>query len=116
MSTVNRTMGLTSPVQAAARSVGAAVDRLDRILCSLETLGGSIASIERDMRLMRKDIQAAVAGIHDLRSDVRGLDGHIDGIRGATERLEEEVKRLDALLPRITRRARAAAKADAEAA
>lgn len=110
-------MGLTSPVQAAVRSAGAAVDRLDRILSSLETLGGSIASIERDMRLMRKDIQAAVAGIQDLRSDVRGLDGNIDGIRLATERLEGEVqtlgkalKRLDAILPRITRRARQASR------
>jgi methyl-accepting chemotaxis protein len=106
-------MGLTSPVQVAARSVGAAVDRLDRILCSLETLGGSIASIERDMRLMRKDIQAAVSGIQDLREDVRGLDGNIEGIRAATERLEVEVKHLDDLLPRITRRARAAARAQA---
>jgi hypothetical protein len=105
-------MGLTSPVQAAVRGAGAAVDRLDRILCSLETLGGSIASIEHDMRLMRKDIQAAVAGIQDLRGDVRGLDGNIDGIRAATERLELEVKHLDDLLPRITRRARAAARAN----
>jgi methyl-accepting chemotaxis protein len=107
-------MGLTSPVTAAVRSAGAAVDRLDRILSSLETLGGSIASIEHDMRLMRKDIQAAVAGIEHLRSDVRGLDGSIVGIREATERLEDQVsslgkslKRIDSLVPRLTRRSRA---------
>jgi methyl-accepting chemotaxis protein len=107
-------MGLTSPVQAAVRSAGAAVDRLDRILCSLETLGGSIASIEHDMRLMRKDIQAAVSGIEDLRTDVRGLNGSIVGIREATERLEDQVqslgkslKRIDSLVPRLSRRARA---------
>jgi methyl-accepting chemotaxis protein len=106
-------MGLTSPVQAAVRSAGAAVDRLDRILCSLETLGGSIASIERDMRGMRKDLQSAVAGIESLRGDVRGLDGSIVGIREATERLEEQVsglgkslKRIDSLVPRLSRRAR----------
>ncbi|MEA2124680.1 MAG: hypothetical protein QOI80_1462 [Solirubrobacteraceae bacterium] len=107
-------MGLTSPVQAAVRSAGAAVDRLDRILCSLETLGGSIASIERDMRDMRKDIQSAVAGIDALRGDVRGLDGSITGIRDSTERLEGEVaslgkslKRIDSLVPRLSRRSRA---------
>lgn len=94
--------------------MGAAVDRLDRILCSLETFGGSIASIEQDMRLMRQDLQKAVAGIDALRGDVQGLNGSVHGIRDATVALEDRVtelgkslKRIDSLVPRITRRARA---------
>lgn len=107
-------MGLPSPVTAAVRGVGATVDRLDRILSSLETLGGSIASIERDMRGMRKDLQEAVSGIEALRGDVRNLDGSVEGIRDATVALQEEVvmlgkslKRIDSLVPRLSRRARA---------
>ncbi len=107
-------MGLGSPVQSAVRSAGAAVDRLDRILSSLETLGGSIASIEHDMRGMRKELQQAVEGIECLRRDVQGLDGSVAGIETATVSLQGEVvklgkslKRIDALVPRIGRRARA---------
>ena len=107
-------MGLPSPVTAAVRGVGATVDRLDRILCSLETLGASMASIERDMRGMRAELQEAVAGIEALRGDVRNLDGSVGGIRDATVSLEEHVislggslRRIDALVPRIGRRARA---------
>ena len=107
-------MGLPNPVQAAVRSAGATVDRLDRILSSLETLGGSIASIEHDMRGMRKELQQAVEGIECLRKDVQGLDGSVGGIEGATVTLQDEVvklgrslKRIDALVPRIGRRARA---------
>ena len=106
-------MGLGTPLQSAVRSAGAAVDRLDRILCSLETLGGSIASIERDMRAMRKELQQAVAGIEHLRGDVQNLDGNVSGIETATVTLQDEVvnlgkslKRIDALVPRIGRRAR----------
>ncbi len=107
-------MGLASPLQTAVRSAGAAVDRLDRILCSLETLGGSIASIEHDMRSMRKELQQAVTGIEALRGDVQGLNGSVGGIESATVALQDEVvklgtslKRIDALVPRIGRRARA---------
>ena len=107
-------MGIGSPLQSAVRSAGAAVDRLDRILCSLETLGGSIASIEHDMRAMRKELQSAVAGIEHLRGDVQNLDGNVEGIETATLSLQSEVvnlgrslKRIDALVPRIGRRARA---------
>ena len=99
---------------AAVRGVGAAVDRLDRILSSLETLGGSIASIERDMRGMRDDLQQAVAGIEALRGDVRSLEGSVTGIREATTALQDEVvllgkslKRIDSLVPRLSRRSRA---------
>ena len=107
-------MSLASPVTAAVRGVGATVDRLDRILCSLETLGGSIASIERDMRGVRRDLQETVAGIEALRDDVRRLDGSVGGIRDATVSLEEQVvslghslRRIDSLVPRLSRRARA---------
>lgn len=106
-------MGFPSPVTVAVRGVGAAVDRLDRILSSLETLGGSMASIERDMRLMRQDIQAAVDGIDALRGDVRQLDASVGGIRDTTRALEEHVielrgslKRIDSLVPRLGRRSR----------
>ena len=116
-------MGIASPAAAAMRGLGATVDRLDRILCSLETLGGSMASIERDMRGMRTDLQSAVESIEALRGDVRGLDGSVHGIREATESLEAKVeelggslKRIDALVPRITRRARAQARAAQETA
>ena len=107
-------MGLTTPLQSAVRSAGAAVDRLDRILCSLETLGGSIASIEHDMHGMRKELQQAVEGIEQLRGDVQHLDGSVEGIETATVSLQDEVvklgkslKRIDALVPRLGRRARA---------
>ena len=107
-------MGLATPLQGAVRSAGAAVDRLDRILSSLETLGGSIASIEHDMRFMRKELQQAVEGIESLRGDVQGLNGSVGGIEGATTALQGEVinlgkslKRIDALVPRLGRRARA---------
>lgn len=113
-------MGFTSPVQAAVRSAGAAVDRLDRILCSLETLGGSIASMERDMRGMRKDLVKTVAGIEALRDDLRSVDGSVTGIRDATGALEQQVlglskslRRIDALVPRLSRRSRSAGHADA---
>jgi outer membrane murein-binding lipoprotein Lpp len=116
-------MGIASPAAAAVRGFGAAIDRLDRILSSLETVGGSIASMERDMRGMRNDLQSAVASIEALRGDVRGLDGSVQGIREATESLEAKVdelggslKRIDALVPRITRRARAQARAAQETA
>lgn len=113
-------MGIASPAVAAMRGLGAAVDRLDRILSSLETLGGSIASIEKDMRGMRGDLQKAVDGIDALRGDVRSLEGSVTGIRDATVSLENKVdelggslKRIDALVPRITRRSRALARDDA---
>ena len=106
-------MGLGTPVQNAVRSAGAAVDRLDRILGSLETLGGSIASIERDMRGVRQDLQKAVAGIDSLRVDVQNLDRSVEGISDATVALESQVvdlgkslKRIDSLVPRLGRRAR----------
>ena len=107
-------MGFPSPVTAAVRGVGATVDRLDRILCSLETLGGSIASIERDMRALRRELHDVVAGIEALRADVRGLDGAVAGIRDSTVSLEAQVvsvgaslRRLDSLVPRLSRRSRA---------
>lgn len=108
-------MGLSNPVQSAVRSAGAAVDRLDRILCSLETLGGSIASMEADMRVMRKDFTRTVEGIEALRRDVQRLDGNVSGIERATDNMQDEVvnlgrslKRIDALVPRLGRRARTA--------
>ncbi len=63
---------------------------------------------------MREDLQEAVAGIDALRGDVRNLDGSVDGIRAATVSLEEQVaslgkslKRIDSLVPRLSRRSRA---------
>ena len=116
-------MGIASPAAAAVRGFGAAIDRLDRILCSLETVGGSIAAMERDMRGMRNDLREAVDSIGALRGDVRNLDQSVTGIRDATVSLEGKVeelggslKRIDALVPRITRRARAQARAAQETA
>jgi archaellum component FlaC len=103
-------MGLVTPVSGVVRSVGAAVDRLDRILSSLETLGGSIASIEHDMRGMRSELREAITGIDALRGDVQNMDGSVDGIREATvglqsqlEGLGKSLKRIDALVPRLRR-------------
>ena len=110
-------MGLATPAVAAVRGLGAAVDRLDRILSSLETLGGSIASIEQDMRGMRSDLREAIDGIEALRDDVRSLEGSVTGIRDATMSLESRVdelgvslKRIDSLVPRLSRRSRAQAR------
>ena len=54
-----------------------------------------------------------MAGIDALRGDVRSLEGSVTGIRDATMSLENKVdelgsslKRIDALVPRITRRSR----------
>lgn len=116
-------MGLPTPLGALERPVKEAIRRLDRILTSLESLGGSIAVIEREMTGMRADLREVIGTLEHLRGDVNGLNGSVNGIREATEALEEQVvgldahlqgvgktlRRVDAMVPRLGRRSRTAA-------
>jgi hypothetical protein len=108
-------MGLTTPLRVVVSSAGAAVDRIDRILSSLEVLALSIKSIEKDMRGMRSDLREVIDGVTELRHSVEGLDGSVEAIRATTRSLDARVievqdslTHVDALarsVPRIGRRA-----------
>src|SRR4051794_35298631 len=114
-------MGLPTPLGALDRPVREAIRRLDRILTSLESLGGSIKTIETEMRGMRSDLKDVIVVLEGVRADVSKLDGSVGGIRDATVSLEHQVigldhhlqgvgktlRRVDSMVPRLTRRARA---------
>ena len=105
-------MGLPDPLGVFAR--------LDRILRSLETVGTALGSIDREMKGMRGDLREVRDRLDGLRADVQGMDRSVIGIRDATVALEEQVggldehmvgvstslRRLDSLLPRLSRRSR----------
>jgi chromosome segregation ATPase len=115
-------MGLPNALGVLERPVRDAIRRLDRILTSLEMLGGSIKNIERDMTGMRSDLREVIGTLESLRGDVTRLDGSVEGIRAATVSLEDQViglaehlegvgktlQRVDSMVPRISRRSRAA--------
>lgn len=123
-------MGLPTPLGALDRPVRDAIRRLDRILTSLEQLGGSIKTIEREMTGMRSDLKEVIGVLEGVRTDVHKLDGSVGGIRDATVSLEQQViglddhlqtvgktlRRVDSMVPRISRRSRAEVAEDHDAA
>jgi ABC-type transporter Mla subunit MlaD len=99
-------MDITTPLRVVVSGAGAAADRIDRILRSIEVLAVSIKAIEADMRGMRADLREVIEGVDELRTAVEALDGSVGGIRDATLSLDRRVVELGDTLVHVDTLAR----------
>ncbi len=81
-------------VHSAARG---AVGGVDRLIATVESLSVGIASIEREMRGMRRDMRQVIDSVEGLREDLAGFDD----IRGATTSMDREVQELGRSLDHV---------------
>jgi hypothetical protein len=88
---------LALPV-AAARLPFALVARVDRVLASVETLAFGMASVEEEMRGMRSDVREVTGRVDLLREEFAHVAREVKGIGAVTERLGEHVAPLPEVL------------------
>ena len=75
------------------RRARAAIGGVDRLISAVEGLAEGIASIEREMKGMRRDMREVIESVEGLRADLAGFDDVRDatvsmdrGVQGAGQR------------------------------